>query len=139
MVIHEALRLYPPVAFTVRETLEDIKLKSILIPKGINVQIVIPMLHQHPELWGPDVYEFKPQRFAEGIKSACKIPQVYIPFGMGPRICAGQHFAMAELKVILALVLSRFSFSLSPTYQHLPTFGLTIEPKNGIYLHVTEV
>ncbi|PWA80366.1 cytochrome P450 714C2 [Artemisia annua] len=98
MVIQEALRLYPPVAFTVRETLKDIKFKNILIPKGINVQIVIPMLHQQAELWGSDVYEFKPERFAEGTKSACKIPQAYMPFGMGPRICAGQHFAITELK-----------------------------------------
>ncbi|GJU92804.1 cytochrome P450 714C2-like protein [Tanacetum coccineum] len=127
MVIQEALRLYPPVAFTVREALKDIKFRNILIPKGINVQTVIPMLHQHPELWGPDVYEFKPERFAEGTKGACKIPQAYMPFGMGPRICAGQHFAMTELKVILALVLSRFSFSLSPTYRHSPTFSLDFQ------------
>nr|GEY93180.1 cytochrome P450 714C2 [Tanacetum cinerariifolium] len=68
MVIQEALRLYPPVAFTVREALKDIQFRNILIPKGIDVQTVIPMLHQHPELWGPDVYEFKPERFAEGTK-----------------------------------------------------------------------
>nr|GEY96222.1 cytochrome P450 [Tanacetum cinerariifolium] len=72
MVIQEALRLYPPVAFTVREALKDIQFRNILIPKGIDVQTVIPMLHQHPELWGPDVYEFKPERFAEGTKGACK-------------------------------------------------------------------
>ncbi|XP_071689959.1 cytochrome P450 714C2-like [Rutidosis leptorrhynchoides] len=139
MVIQEALRLYPPVAFTVREAFEDIKLKNILIPKGMNVQPVIPMLHHNPELWGPDVHDFKPERFADGIKSACKIPQAYLPFGMGQRICAGQHFAMAELKVILALFLSRFIFTLSPTYRHSPTFGLTIEPKHGMHLHVRKV
>nr|XP_043611060.1 cytochrome P450 714C2-like isoform X1 [Erigeron canadensis] len=139
MVIQEALRLYPPVAFNVRETQEDMRLKNILIPKGITVQIVIPMMHHQPELWGPDVYEFKPERFAEGTKNACKISQVYMPFGIGPRICAGQQFAMAELKVILALILSRFSFTLSPTYRHSPTFGLTIEPKYGIHLHVKKL
>nr|XP_043611061.1 cytochrome P450 714C2-like isoform X2 [Erigeron canadensis] len=101
--------------------------------------IVIPMMHHQPELWGPDVYEFKPERFAEGTKNACKISQVYMPFGIGPRICAGQQFAMAELKVILALILSRFSFTLSPTYRHSPTFGLTIEPKYGIHLHVKKL
>lgn len=139
MVIQEALRLYPPAAFSVREALQDIEFKSILIPKGINVQMVIPMLHHNPDIWGPNVYEFKPERFADGIKNACKIPQAYMPFGMGPNICAGQHFAMSELKVILGLILSRFSFTLSPTYRHSPTFGLLIEPKYGVHLHIRKV
>nr|QNS30016.1 cytochrome P450 [Nothapodytes nimmoniana] len=136
MVIQEALRLYPPVAYVVREALEDMKLKSIKIPKGINVQIVIPVLHRLPELWGPDVDHFNPVRFAKGITGACRIPQAYMPFGVGTRICVGQHFAMVELKVILALIVSRFSFSLSPAYQHSLVFRLVIEPENGIYLHV---
>ncbi|KAG8391478.1 hypothetical protein BUALT_Bualt01G0191900 [Buddleja alternifolia] len=118
MVIQETLRLYPPVAYVVREALQDIHLRGITIPKGINIQVPIPIMHQHEDLWGSDVHQFKPDRFANGVSGACKIPQAYMPFGVGPRICAGQHFAMEELKVILALVVSKFSFSLSSAYQH---------------------
>ncbi|PRQ57136.1 putative unspecific monooxygenase [Rosa chinensis] len=50
-----------------------------------------------------------------------------MPFGVGARICVGQHLAMTELKVIMSLILSKFSFSLSPTYQHCPAFKLVIE------------
>ncbi|RWW38057.1 hypothetical protein BHE74_00056745, partial [Ensete ventricosum] len=38
-------------------------------------------------------------------------PHAYIPFGSGTRTCAGQNFAMVELKVILSLLLSKFVFS----------------------------
>ncbi|KAK6162700.1 hypothetical protein DH2020_002541 [Rehmannia glutinosa] len=98
MVIQETLRLYPPVAYVVREALQDIHFKGINIPKGVNIQVPIPVMHQHQELWGSETHKFKPDRFANGIRGACKIPQAYIPFGVGTRTCVGQNFAMAELK-----------------------------------------
>uniref|UniRef100_A0A7N2LIU4 Uncharacterized protein n=2 Tax=Quercus lobata TaxID=97700 RepID=A0A7N2LIU4_QUELO len=136
MVIQETLRLYPPVTFVVREALEDITFKDIMIPKGTNMQIPIPILQQHYDLWGPDAHKFNPERFAHGIIGACKTPQAYMPFGVGSRVCAGQHFAMTELKVILSLILSKFCFSLSPAYQHSPAFRLVIVPEHGITLRV---
>ncbi|KAH7525329.1 hypothetical protein FEM48_Zijuj06G0213200 [Ziziphus jujuba var. spinosa] len=64
------------------------------------------------------------------------ILHAYVPFGVGNRICAGQHLAMMELKVILSLILSKFCFSLSsPAYQHCPTFSLVTEPRDGVTLH----
>ncbi|KAK4414305.1 cytochrome [Sesamum alatum] len=132
MVIQETLRLYPPVAYVVREALKDIHFKGINIPKGINIQVPIPILHQHQELWGSDAHEFKPDRFANGTSGACKIPQAYMPFGVGSRTCVGQNFAMAELKVILSLILSKFSFTLSPAYHHSPVFRLVIQPQHGV-------
>ncbi|KAF7825038.1 cytochrome P450 714C2-like [Senna tora] len=134
MVIQETLRLYPPAAFVIRAALEDVRLKGILIPKGINIQIPIPILQQDPELWGPDAHMFNPQRFANRIVDACKNPQAYIPFGIGSRVCAGQQLAMTELKVMLSMILLKFQFSLSPTYQHSPAFRLVIEPGHGVAL-----
>ncbi|KAK3009135.1 hypothetical protein RJ639_013912 [Escallonia herrerae] len=139
MVIQETLRLYPPVADMVRETMQDVSLNGIHIPKGINLQITRPTLHQDPNLWGPDAHQFNPERFSEGLKGACTSPHVYMPFGAGTRICAGQHFAMAELKVILSQILSRFSFTLSPSYRHSPVFRLVIKPEHGVHLHIWKV
>ncbi|XP_039168483.1 cytochrome P450 714C2 isoform X1 [Eucalyptus grandis] len=114
MVIHETLRLYTPAVFSMREAFEDIEFKGLLIPQGSNIQIPIHILHRLPEIWGTDAGKFQPERFAQGISGACKSAHAYMPFGSGPRICAGQHFALAELKVILLLILTKFSFSLSP-------------------------
>lgn len=136
MVIYETLRLYPPSAFVIREAFQDIKLKDTVIPKGTNIQIPIAILHQIPNLWGPDAKEFNPQRFQNGIPGASKIPQAYIPFGVGTRSCVGQRLALTQLKLILSLILSKFSFSLSPSYQHSPTCRLFIEPSYGVSLQV---
>lgn len=139
MVIQETLRLYPPAASVVRQAFEDINFKGIQVPKGMNLQIPMPILHQDPELWGHDAHKFNPERFANGVHGACKIPQVYMPFGMGPRVCLGQHLAMVELKVILSLILLKFQFSLSPSYCHSPSFHMLIEPGHGVALHMTRI
>ncbi|CAI0438431.1 unnamed protein product [Linum tenue] len=139
MVIQETLRLYPPAVFVVREALEDIKFKHITIPKGMNVQVPISIVQQDPELWGPDAHLFNPERFAGGILGATTTTSggaqaAYIPFGVGPRVCVGQHFAMMELKVILSLILLNFRFSISPSYVHSPGFALVVQPANGVWL-----
>ncbi|KAK7277202.1 hypothetical protein RIF29_18353 [Crotalaria pallida] len=103
-VIQETLRLYPPSPFINRAALQDIDIKGILIPKGMSIQIPMAMLQQDPELWGPDAHEFNPERFSNGVIGATKFPQAYTPFGIGTRVCVGQHLAMAELKDSIAIV-----------------------------------
>lgn len=139
MVIHEVLRLYSLGPFAARDAFETITLKNIVIPKGCVLQIPIAYLHQNPDIWGPDAHKFNPERFSNGILKACQPPQAHMPFGMGANIRAGQQLAMTELKVILALCLSKFCFSLSPAYQHSPVYNLAIAPEHGILLHVKRV
>ncbi|GLT41697.1 hypothetical protein SLA2020_157410 [Shorea laevis] len=139
MVIKEAMRLYPAFAFLSREALEDIKLGSIQVPKGTNIWFPILALHRDRFLWGPDADEFCPERFAKGVAGACKVPQLYMPFGAGSYVCAGQHLAMTELKIVTSLLLSKFSFSISPKYQHAPVFRLNIEPEDGVKLLVKRI
>ena len=138
-VIQETIRLYPALPVVTRATLKDIKFKDILIPKGMNIWVPVAMLQQHPHIWGPNAHEFNPERFSQGVTGACKIPQAFIPFGLGARICVGQHFAMTQLKLILSLILPKFCLSLSPTYQHSPAYGVLLEPQHGIPLHVRRV
>jgi cytochrome P450 len=139
MVIHESLRLYPPVAIMSREAMEDMKFGDILVPKGVNVWTLMVFLHQDPEIWGPDAHKFNPERFANGVTGACKLPYMYMPFGVGNRTCLGQNFAIAELKILLAIVVSNFSFSLSPKYRHSPAVKLVIEPEHGVNLVIKKV
>ncbi|XP_022764621.1 cytochrome P450 714C2-like [Durio zibethinus] len=134
MVINESLRLYPPVPIMSRELLGNMKFGDIHVPKGVTVWTLALALHQDPDIWGPDADIFNPERFANGVAGACKLPHVYMPFGIGPRICLGQNFAMAELKILLALILSNFKLSLSPKYIHSPTIRLATEPEHGVNL-----
>ncbi|KAM7521954.1 hypothetical protein LguiA_011856 [Lonicera macranthoides] len=136
MVINESLRLYSPVAVVSREAFEDMKFGDIDVPKGVNVWTFVLTLHTDPENWGPDSYKFNPDRFANGITGACKYPHLYMPFGVGPRVCLGQNLALVELKILISLIVSNFSFSLSPTYIHSPALNLVIEPEHGVNLYV---
>ncbi|RYR46949.1 hypothetical protein Ahy_A07g032823 [Arachis hypogaea] len=95
--------------------------------------------HTDPDIWGSDAYKFKPERFANGVSGACKLPHMYMPFGMGPRVCLGRDLAITELKILLSLIFSNFSFSLSPQYIHSPSLKLLVEPQYGVNLLVKKL
>ncbi|KAF6172641.1 hypothetical protein GIB67_041964 [Kingdonia uniflora] len=139
MVIQEALRLYPPAPFVTREVFTDMQFGDTHVPKGVVLWIPLISMHKDPTIWGPDVHMFNPDRFAQGIRNACNPSQAYIPFGIGPRVCAGQNLAMFELKITLALILSNFLFTFSPQYCHSPSFKLVIEPGRGVDLLIRKV
>ena len=133
MIINEALRLYPPVVQLVRRTGRQVRLGKLIVPA--NVQLVIPTVafHYDPEIWGQDAQLFKPERFSEGLAKATKDNMVaFLPFGMGPRICVGFNFATAETKIVLSMILQRYSFTLSPGYVHSPLHFLTVRPQHGL-------
>ena len=139
MVVQETLRLYPPGSLIMREALKDFKFGGLDIPRGTIIQTAIPMLHLDKDVWGQDAGEFRPDRFANRAAAASEPSHLYLPFGHGPRICAGQNLAMMELKVVLVRLLTKFSFSRSPGYRHAPLFRLTIEPGFGMPLVVTKL
>ncbi|KAK2975295.1 hypothetical protein RJ640_026803, partial [Escallonia rubra] len=119
-----------------KQAFKDIKFGGITIPKGVNIWTLVTRLHTDPEIWGPDAYKFNPERFANGVTGACKQPHLYMPFGVGPRVCPGQNLALAEIKVVIAVIVAKFSFSLSPKYMHKPSLNLVIEPGSGVDLLV---
>ncbi|KAJ9188993.1 hypothetical protein P3X46_000336 [Hevea brasiliensis] len=125
MVIQEVLRLYPAVTLATREAMQDVKLGDLQVPKVW--------------LWGPDADTFNPERFINGVTGACKSSQAYIPFGLGARVCPGQNLAVIELKVFFAVILSKFKFTISPNYQHSPTYGLLLEPEHGVNLLIQKI
>ncbi|XP_027331957.1 cytochrome P450 714C2-like [Abrus precatorius] len=138
-VIHESLRLYPPVAVMSREAFKDMKFGNIHVPKGVNIWIMVLIAQTNPNVWGHDAYKFNPERFANGITGACKMPHLYMPFGIGPRVCLGRDLAMIELKMMLSRILSKFFFCLSPKYIHSPILRPLIEPEHGVHLLVKKL
>lgn len=69
---------------------------------------------------------------------------VYFPltFGDGARRCLGEHFAMYEMKVVLAILLYHFDFQVAPNYEaelELGKFGLflTTFPKEGVEMVIS--
>jgi len=68
--------------------------------------------HRNPKTWGQTANVFDPSRFMS--ENAAKLPEnAWRPFEKGPRSCIGQDLAMIEARIILALVVRSFEFSLA--------------------------
>lgn len=142
MILNESLRLYPPIVAMIRRAKADVELGGCKIPSGTELLIPILAIHHDQALWDNDVNEFNPARFAKGVAMATKHPAAYIPFGIGARRCIGQNLAILQTKLTLAIILQRFSFRMSPCYQHAPTVLMLLYPQYGapiIFRHLTEV
>ncbi|KAL2227072.1 cytokinin hydroxylase [Sesamum indicum] len=133
-VMNEVLRLYSPAPNVQRQVRQDIQVDNLVIPNGTNVWIDVVSMHHDQSLWGDDVYEFKPERFKDDIFGGCNHKMGFLPFGFGGRMCIGRNLTTMEYKVVLTLILSRFSFSLSPNYNHAPSILLSLRPKHGMPL-----
>ncbi|RCV44641.1 hypothetical protein SETIT_9G391000v2 [Setaria italica] len=134
MVLLETLRLYPPIVFIQRTTSSDVVLRGIEVPRGTAISIPIGMLQRDKEVWGSDADEFNPMRFKNGVSRAARDPNALLSFSLGPRACTGQSFGVVEAQVVMAMILRKFSFSLSPTYVHKPKYVVSLTPKSGMPL-----
>lgn len=131
MIINETLRLYPPVVATIRRPTVNVELGGLQVPCGTELLIPILAVHHDQGIWGNDANEFNPDRFSEGVVRAAKHPVGFIPFGLGARACIGQNQAILQAKLTIAIILQRFSFNLSPQYQHAPTVLMLLYPQYG--------
>ncbi|TYH01341.1 hypothetical protein ES288_A09G050900v1 [Gossypium darwinii] len=136
-VMNEVLRLYSSAPNAQRQAREDIKVDDLLIPNGTNMWIDIVSMHHDPTIWGDEANEFRPERFKDDhLYGGCKHKMGFLPFGFGGRMCIGKNFAIMEYKVVLILMITRFSFSLSPTYRHSPSIFISLRPRYGLPLIV---
>jgi cytochrome P450 len=133
-VAKEALRLYPPVWSLGRVATKDSTLGSLPVVKGTDLWLCLHRLHRDPR-WYPEPERFRPERW---LGNQVQRPFTYAPFGVGPRVCIGQHFAMAETVLGLASMLRRFSFS--PTSSIAPEVNawISLRPKESIKLRLQQ-
>lgn len=131
MILNESLRLYPPAIATIRRAKADVDLGNYKILRGTELLIPILAVHHDRGLWGEDATEFNPARFAEGVARAARHPMAFIPFGLGARTCIGQNLALMQAKLVLAIILQRFTFRLAPGYRHAPTVLMLLYPQYG--------
>ncbi|KAL0369066.1 UNVERIFIED_CONTAM: cytochrome [Sesamum calycinum] len=135
LILQETLRLYPPAAMLLRQTAKNIKFGRLDIPANTEFNLPILAVHHDTEIWGSDANEFNPHRFSEPRKHMAS----YFPFGIGPRFCVGQNLAMVEAKIILAMIIQRFSLAISPSYVHAPVLAWTLEPQYGAQIILSRV
>ena len=84
------------------------------------------LLHRHRRLWDqPD--HFIPERFLPE-NAAARQRYSYIPFSVGPRVCAGQAFGLTEAVLCLATLAQRVRLHLAPNAAVEPICRLTLRP-----------
>jgi cytochrome P450 len=111
-VIKESMRLYPPVYTIGRQLLSDFELGGYTIPKGHMLLFVQWVTHRSAKCF-TDPLRFDPDRWLpERAKTIHKY--AYFPFGGGPRICIGNHFAMMEAVLVLSTLIREYRFDLLP-------------------------
>ena len=118
----KVLRLHPPTLWSNRGIVTDTVLESAtgsaVLPAGSCAFIPIWAVHRSPLNWPDRPNEFLPERFLPGVNGkAGHHPFAFIPFGGGRRVCPGQQLALFEIKVALARMASRLSFSPSKDAQ----------------------
>ena len=97
-IIQEGMRLYSTTWSTQRVAATDDQFKEYAYPKGT---VIVPFffgLHRAEALW-KEAQQFQPERFIAGEKIA-KFKH-FFPFGAGPRMCIGNHFALMEMAYFL--------------------------------------
>ena len=99
-VLSETMRMYPPVWHLGRKSVKADEIGGFHVPEGTHVRISPLTIHRNPDYFeNPDVFD--PDRFEPSIAKNQE-QFTYIPFGAGPRLCAGRNFAMMEMVLILA-------------------------------------
>ncbi|KAJ2930386.1 hypothetical protein H1R20_g6714, partial [Candolleomyces eurysporus] len=136
-VCRETLRLYTPISLLAREARQDAvlplsrpietidgrKIQELHIPKNTKVFASLLGSNTTPELWGPDTYEWKPERWLSPLPEKlvdAHIPGVYshlMTFIGGSRSCIGFKFSQMEMKAILYVLIDQFKFY--PTKQEI--------------------
>ncbi|EJY57330.1 AAEL017215-PA [Aedes aegypti] len=149
MCIKETLRLTGPAPNIARETLADVELDGLIVPKGTTIILSLYALHRRQDVWGPQADRFDPDNFDED-KCRTRPAGVFIPFSTGPRDCIGERldcafccdtdipfisggrYAMISMKIMIMYILRNFKLitQLKPEqlrYKFGPTLKLACD------------
>ncbi|MBW4685872.1 MAG: cytochrome P450 [Komarekiella atlantica HA4396-MV6] len=134
-VCNEVLRIYPTQLFTFPRLVESsVEIMGYELHPGTILIGNIYSTHQRDDLY-PNPKQFQPERFLEKQFS----PYEFLPFGGGSRVCIGANFALFEIKLILATILSHYQLELVSKRPERPKFaGLICSPASGVKMVVRD-
>ena len=128
-VIDEAMRLHPPAYVTGREATEAVTIGGHHFPARAILLLNIRGIQRRPDYF-PAPLAYKPERFLPEQKKA-RPRHHFMPFGAGPRVCIGQHFALLEAQLCLATMIQRARIHPIASVV-VPEPLVTLRPKGGL-------
>ncbi|MGQ5524177.1 cytochrome P450 [Chitinimonas sp. PSY-7] len=132
-VFEEALRLFPPAPLLPRAVRQDTAVAGFGLQRGDFLMVDCDLLHKHPAFWRePD--RFDPERFMPGAAQLQHHRCAYLPFGAGPRVCIGNHFAMMEGQLLLAQIAQHYDLQLQPGQTIKKEVAVTMRPRYGMLM-----
>lgn len=138
-VFNEALRMFPPVCVVPKTSSEDTTftltdvdgtMKTVVVPKGLSLNLDIAGLHYNPKYW-EDPFTFKPERFLGDWNR-----DAFLSFSSGYRGCVGRKFAETEGAAVLTLLISRYTISIKDEPQFV---GETFEQRKARVLDAQSI
>ncbi|NP_001165942.1 cytochrome P450 9AH2 [Nasonia vitripennis] len=142
-VISETLRMHPALTALSRICNKEFELppalpgsKPYLVKPGMEIMVPGSTIQRNPEYYeNPD--RFNPDRFLG--KKAANSDVTTLSFGLGPRMCIGNRFAILETKILFVYLLSRCSIEPSekssvPLVYDPTVFGASA--KGGFWLRI---
>jgi cytochrome P450 len=134
--LDETLRLYPPGWLLTRRSIAASTIGDYTLPPRTDVLISPYLIQRHPAYW-PRPERFDPDRFLPEANAA-RNRFVYLPFGLGPRACIGEHLALIEMHAHVAALARRFALTLAPgqTIEMEPQVNL--RTRQPLHMHVRE-
>ena len=133
-VIDETMRLYPPAFLIARAAAEPDTVAGLAVSRRDVIVIAPWLLHRHEKLWR-DPEAFIPSRFMAPAPPPDRF--AYLPFGVGPRVCIGAHFALVEATLALAKLVGAFRIGLVDHEPVLPIGVVTTQPDRSPKFRIT--
>ncbi|RIV33204.1 cytochrome P450 [Micromonospora radicis] len=133
-VLQESMRLHPPVYTLPRTAAADEQIGDIDLRQGDNVVVPIHVSHGSDTVWEKPAQSC-PERFAPG-RLTPQQRRAYLPFGVGPRKCIGESFAMATMMSVLAVVGRQVRLQMVDGHPVTPATEVTQYPGAGLPMHV---
>ncbi len=133
-VCSETLRIYPVAMLTFPRIVKSpFELMGYNFAPGTVISPCIYLTHHREDIY-PEPKRFQPERFLEREFS----PYEYFPFGGSDRRCIGMAFAMYEMKLVLATILSGWQLALTDNRPVRPVRrGVTLAPPANLKMVVT--
>ena len=133
-VFKESMRLYPPAYIVGRMVDRAVEIGGHRVRKNTIVTVNVIGMHRRAKYFA-DPEAFEPERFL-GEREKTIERYAYLPFGAGPRVCIGNHFALMEGQLLIAALAQRVRFELAPGARVTPEPLITLRPRGGIPMRV---